>query len=252
MKFHKVVRKAPRLPCGKHLLHSHTDPDLLKDHYIFDIETTGLDENKDIMICFGILDIQKAIATIYFLDNPRDHEAFKRYCRSIVLSLINNGAKVWSYNAKFEEKFVEIHSLRDLLCYDDEYRLRMVDAFRLALRNLLDSELSKYFSNDEKELLKQFESIDDPVTGRDIPNLYFYDWLIYGSEDARMKIINHNYCDLVREALILFYTAHAFQYLVVLQLRKFGMLPSSVGSSFLRFFYWTSDVASRYYISDEF
>jgi len=251
MKFYKVVRKAPKLPYGKHLLYSYTDSKLLENHYVFDIETTGLDENRDIMICFGILDIQKAIATIYFLDNPRDYEAFKRYCRTILLSLINNGAKIWSYNAEFEEKFVDIHSLRDLLCYQNSgYRLRMVDAFRLALDNLLNSELSKYFSDDEKELLKQFESINDPITGKEVPHLYFYDWVIYGSEDARMKIINHNYCDLVREALILFYTAHAFQYSVIMQFERFGMLPSSVGNSFLRFFYWSNKVASRYYIPE--
>jgi len=223
--FYKVVRRIPKLPVlGSAIYHKYYYG-LLKDHYIIDIETTGLDERRDVIICFGIADLSKQLATIYFLEEPHKHAKFRKFCKSLVLSIMNSGGKVWSYNTDFEGAFLGIKGLRELSC---KYlgcgylRYGRKDwTYEEFIRYLFKSELIK---DEEKELLKKFV-VSDEIDGSQVPELYFYDWVIYRKEEAKMKIINHNYYDLVKEAIILFTIFHMIETIKLHLLNEYGRIP---------------------------
>jgi len=234
--FYKVVRKAPKLPYFFHALKRYKLSLFFKDHYIIDIETTGLSEHRDIIICFGLLDLDKSIATIYFLENPRKHEKFRKYCRSLVISLMQQGKKIWAYNSEFEESFLNVKGINDLMLYWYGGRGKMNHCYYDIVTCFKNSDILPVQQKQQLEqFLKEFND-NDEITGSDVPELYFYGWVIYGNNEAKMKIINHNYCDLVKEALILYFIAFSFTEAMRYLLERFDYYPRIMNKIFQELF----------------
>jgi len=184
----KIVRPLPKVVSEEKKMLRTT----FRREYIVDIETTGLDCDKDIIVCMGIADLYRLQATIYFLKDARRWGDFHRFCRNTVLTLLNRG-KVWAYNSEFEESFLQLEGISDLLCLTSgaTWRMKLNDAY-------LDAKID----------LKLDIKVDDKIGGSDIPTLYMKNYNILGDENAKWLIINHNYYDLVREYIIRIYTSH--------------------------------------------
>ena len=234
--FYKVVRKVPKLPYFYNTLEHFPNAIFFEDHYILDIETTGLNNCRDIIICLGLLDLKKSIATIWFLENPRKHEKFYKFCRSVVISLMQQGKKIWAYNSLFEETFLRIKGINDLMLYWHGGRAKMDYCYQDIVIHLKNSKiLPENIKKQLEEFLKGFND-NDVISGNDVPKLYFYDWLIYGNNEAKMKIINHNYCDLVKEALILYFIALSFTEAMRYLLERFNYYPRIMNKIFRELF----------------
>jgi len=170
----KVVRPLPKLA-------------RFYKEYIIDLETTGL-EKEDIIICMGIADLHKLKSTIYFLNDHTKWKQFQQFCKRKAKELLKQG-KVWAYNKEFEEKFLEIKGLHELLCmYGRHYRYKLIDA----CLEIID----RYKLNINKELY------NEPISGKDIPLLYLRNFIIFKDEKTKWLIIDHNYNDLVRSYIV--------------------------------------------------
>ena len=238
--FYKVIRKVPKLPRFYYTHYQRKALQFFENHCIIDIETTGLNEYRDIIICFGLLDLAKSIATIWFLENPRKHEKFRKYCRSLVISLMQQGKKVWAYNSEFEEDFLNVKGINDLLCYYNNGMFAKMGKMSICYEHIVYIlKKSEILPQEIKEQLEQFLkefNDNDIISGSDVPELYFYDWLIYGNNEAKTKIINHNYCDLVKEALILYFVAFSFTEAMRYLLERFDYCPRIMNKIFRELF----------------
>jgi len=176
--FNKIVRALPYLSTRFH------------KEYIIDIETTGLSEKEDIIICIGIADLNKLKTTIYFLDDHTKWKQFQEFCRKRAKELLKKG-KVWAYNKSFEERFLGVKGIHELLCMYKEYR------FRHTLANASDEIIYNYKLKINEEIIN-----NDTISGKDVPLLYLKNWILFRDEKAKQLIINHNYNDLVRSCIV--------------------------------------------------
>lgn len=206
MSFYKVIRKVRLLPYVYGVEHV----DVLKNHCIIDIETTGLCGNRDIIICYGLLDIEKERVVIYFLEEPRKHNEFRKFLRTLTLSLIRR-KKVWAYNKVFEEIFLNVDGLMELLCYRDLYWIKGRAKMDYVYTHVM-FELAKMFKDNKEfmDILKWiFEECKKDITPNcGIPDVYIYEWVFNNNVAGKMKIIEHNYADLLKEYIILYYMAY--------------------------------------------
>jgi len=158
--------------------------------FIVDIETTGLSEKEDIIVCMGIADLDKLKTTIYFLDDHTKWRQFQEFCRKRARELLKTG-KLWAYNKDFEERFLRVKGIHELLCMYKEYR------FRHTLASASDEVIYNYRLKVDEEALDE-----DPISGKDVPLLYMKKWVIFRDEKAKWLIINHNYNDLVKSYIV--------------------------------------------------
>jgi len=175
----KVIRRLPDLK------------ERFPHEYIIDIETTGLNKEKDLIICLGIADLDKLVTTIYFLDEPTKWRDFQAFCRKKVIELLKRG-KVWAYNCNFEMKFLQVKGIQELLCYTKGIGFRMTLA-------CASDDIAWEHKLDIKD--------EDPISGSDVPQLYMREWAIKRDENAKRLIINHNYYDLVKEYIVRYHIA---------------------------------------------
>jgi len=176
--FEKVVRPLPKLGVR-----------FFKE-YVIDIETTGLSEKEDIIVCIGIADLDKLMSTIYFLNDHTKWKQFHRFCRKKVRELVRKG-KVWAYNKSFEEQFLGVKGMHELMCMYKECR------FRLTLSSACDEIIHSY-----KLKVGEGELNYELISGKDVPLLYLKWWVIFRDDEAKRIIIDHNYNDLVRSYIV--------------------------------------------------
>jgi uncharacterized protein YprB with RNaseH-like and TPR domain len=166
----------------------------LNDIFFFDLETTGLSGGSGtfaFLLGFGFVEKNQLIVEQYFLpDYGREDALF-----DILLKKINSKKNVISFNGKtYDWPLLKSRYILNRKKLPVELETNHIDLLHISRRIWRDSYQSCRLISLEENVLNRFRHGD--ISGANIPAAYF-EYLKTGAVHKIIKVIEHNYYDII-------------------------------------------------------